>query len=287
MCEKLKDEFKNKIFLFFSHIKKMSYDYIFVKDVLLEKAVVFGHVSKATYYRLLIPKLLSKSIDKVLYVDLDVIFMKKIDVFWEFYIEQYSHFGVINLGMDYDYKTKLGISNKSTYFNAGVMMINLSWWRDFKVYDKSFDFIIKHPDKIILWDQDVLNYVLESKWFELPFEYNAQEPIFRKDMFKLFNPRYFIDAFFNPIIIHYSGGGSSKPWYKECRHLLKNHYVYYSYLARDYQKNNLKWFHFFGFDLKLNFLTILLFHLQNIYRKLLYFLISKMKITIISKVLFK
>ena len=272
LCEELSEVFKEKIKLFFKYYKSsLSFEFLYLNDELLDSALVFGHVSRATYYRLLLPKVIPETVETLLYLDVDIILKNDLKALWEFPIENKSHLGIINLGIEDAYKLNLGISMKSDYFNAGVILINIPWWRLNNVYEKSLDFIKSHPEKIILWDQDVLNVVLEGKWKELPFEYNAQEQIFREDMKSQYPIRNFLDSYYNPIIIHYTGGGHSKPWFKECRHELKNEYIYYYFKSRRFHVKTDKWLYFLGRDIKLNHITVFLILLQRFTRKLRYF----------------
>ncbi len=269
--ETLGVEFKTKIDFFFKVKSTFTYSLIQLRDSLLDEALVFGHVSRATYFRLLLTKVIPNNVNEILYLDVDIIINQNIGKLLEISISNYSHLGVINLGIEDNYKVNLGLLNTSTYFNAGVMMINLAWWRNESIYERSLDFIKNNSEKIILWDQDVLNVVLENNWKEIPFKYNAQEQIFRDDMRNEYPVLNFLDSCYNPTIIHYTGGGHSKPWFKECRHALKNEYIYYYYKSRRFQVKTDKWLYLFGRDIKLNHLTVLFVLLQRMNRKLIHF----------------
>lgn len=246
-------------------------DILYLDSDRLDGVIVNGHISKATYYRILLPEIISEEIEKILYLDVDIIVKGNIKTFWDLDLYDFSHLAVVNMGIDESFKMNLGMSPFNPYFNAGVLMINLNWWREHSVSQKSFEFITKYPDKVTLWDQDVLNVVLEEKWKEIPFEFNAQEQIFREDMKIQYPIRNFLDSYYNPIIIHYTGGGHSKPWFKECRHELKNEYIYYYYKSRRFHVKTDKWLYFLGRDIKLNHITVFLILLQRFTRKLRYF----------------
>lgn len=263
--EKLSEEFKIELEYFLTYQKSIKYNLVEINDSILEKTLVYGHVSRATYYRILLPVILDNNIETILYLDLDIIVNGDIQKFWDIDIKNYSHLGIVNVGIDNQFKNNLGISISSTYFNAGVLMINLNWWRENEVYKKSFAFMTQFPEKIILWDQDVLNVVLEGKWKELPFEYNAQESIFRKDL-ATYQQKEFKEAYFNPKIIHFTGGGHSKPWHKECRHELKNEYAFYHYKSKILRSPI--WIRFLDFDIRLTKLTLPLIYINRFLHQL-------------------
>ena len=211
------------------------YSYLNVERSLLKNAPVFGHVSLATYYRILIERLIPVEVKKALFLDVDIIINGSIDVFWDVEITNNSHIAIENYGINEEKKDQLFLSPEDKYFNAGVMMVNLDWWRENKVYETANQFMINYPNKIEFWDQDVLNSILAGKWIELPYSYNAQEFIFKDaELLKLNQPEVLV-AHYNPVIIHFTGSGDCKPWYYSCKHKYKD--SYYDYLDKTTFKN--------------------------------------------------
>ncbi len=105
------------------------------------------------------------------------------------------------------------------------MLINLSWWRSNDVYSKSIDYLKSHLERITFWDQDVLNAILYNDWFEFPLSYNAQSFLFSENTKFYSNKEK--EAINLPKIIHFTGGGDSKPWYYSNKHPYKKEYQYY------------------------------------------------------------
>jgi lipopolysaccharide biosynthesis glycosyltransferase len=227
LTEGLSKENEKLIGEFFRDFRN-SYLFLKLDPNLLKAAPVFGHVSLATYYRILIPKLLPTEVKKALFLDVDIIINANIDVFWEIELNRHSHIAVENYGISEQKKEELFLLSNQKYFNAGVMMINIDWWRENQIYEKANQFMINHPYKIEFWDQDVLNSILAGQWIELPYSYNAQEFIFSDHKLLNSNKDVVISAYYNPVIIHFSGGGHCKPWYYLCQHKYK--YKYYEFL---------------------------------------------------------
>jgi len=213
----------------FFKLKRNSFSRFQIDELLLKDAPVYGHVSLATYYRLLIPTILPQNIDRVLFIDCDIIINGSISLFWEKDILNYSHISVENGGDNSPFIKKIEMKIESKYFNAGVMLINIKWWRENNVFNKSIDFLKFNSEKITFWDQDVLNAILENKWLEFPLKYNAQSYLFGKsiDMDNLSYEE--LDAINNPLIVHFTGGGDSKPWHYNNQHPYKKVYQYFLY----------------------------------------------------------
>lgn len=224
-----------KIIRLFFRFKKHSFEIKYVDETLLKDAPVYGHVSLATYYRLLIPLLLPIEIEKVLFLDSDIIIVENIEQLWDFDVSIYSHIAVENCGDNKPFIEKLEIPSSSKYFNAGIMLINLNWWRSNDVYSKSIDYLKSHLERITFWDQDLLNAILYNDWFEFPLSYNAQSFLFSENTKFYSNKEK--EAINSPKIIHFTGGGDSKPWYYSNGHPYKNVYQYY--LSKSVFKNAL------------------------------------------------
>lgn len=101
-------------------------------------------VTKAAYYRLELAELLPESIDKVLYLDGDIIVRRSINDLWNTDISNYALAAVPD--------NNIGLDLRSGYFNSGVMLINLKYWREHNLREEYYRFIKNHPDRIRFWD---------------------------------------------------------------------------------------------------------------------------------------
>jgi lipopolysaccharide biosynthesis glycosyltransferase len=218
----------NKYLKSFVNINQVNW--LEINPELLKDAPLTHHVSLATYYRILLPDILDKNLNKVLFLDSDLIIRENITPLWQTEISQFSHAGVIEYGTDHQHKKSIGISEDSLYFNAGVMLINLDYWRDYNISQKAVQYIRENKEQITLWDQDVLNYIIESKWLPVEPKWNATAIVFKSE---LWEQRGFASQLCeqleqvknNPSIIHFTG--SAKPWHYYHNHPHKNDYYYY------------------------------------------------------------
>ena len=203
----LKLESKIRLRNVISNTSSFSLTFINSTDEQVKKLTAGGHISAATYIRFELPDRLFH-LKKVLYLDADLIISDDLSSLWNVDIGN-NFVGAVENPF-FDRYSSLGMSSKFGYFNAGVLLINLSLWRKNGVKDHVIDFLISHKKEAIMYDQDALNATFKGHWFKLPLRWNLQTPFLRRkrdlpDLKVEIN-----DAFMKPGIVHYST--SSKPW---------------------------------------------------------------------------
>ena len=172
------------------------------------------YITKPTYYRLFAADLLPKDIHKVIYLDCDIIVVGDIMPLWSQSIEGKALAGV----RDYsDYFVplckRLDSSSLYEYFNAGVMVCNLDYWRQNQLFERTRDFIKNNTGKLLYMDQDALNGVLQGECEMIQAKFNFQTALFRRDNWDYYSTetqRYYFDEVKDMIVIHYSS--TEKPW---------------------------------------------------------------------------
>lgn len=190
-----------------------------------------SYFSLVTYFRLFIPELMDLSVEKVIYLDCDLIVRGDIAKLWD--IDIGSHFvaavedaGNENMGDEgLALKKNLHIPIKFCYFNAGVLVINLAAWRIHNIGPKICDFIRANSEKISFCDQDGLNAVLFNQWRRLPVQWNVQTDFYELLHEKRILRADLLQALQNPQIVHYST--KSKPWRYMDSHPQKKEYYRY------------------------------------------------------------
>lgn len=186
------------------------------------------------YYRLLMAKILPETIKKVLYLDADIIVRHDLSELWNTSLEGLAVAGVPNASF-INHCERLGYASNLGYFNSGVLLFNLDYIRN-KELTKQFIYYIKaNPEKLIMPDQDVLNYVLRDCKLMLSVRNNAQEEFYRiPPVIKYVDDQSLEEGIRNPNIVHYTG---IKPWNSNSRHPLKN--LYYNYKNATIWRDNL------------------------------------------------
>jgi lipopolysaccharide biosynthesis glycosyltransferase len=130
--------------------------------------------SAANYYRLLAPRLLPTSISKILYLDSDIIIRGSLCDLWNTDVADCALAAVANFWDDH--RTDLGLAEGTKYFNSGVLLINLQFWRQNNVPERAISFAKENPEKVRFHDQDALNATLVHQWVEISPCLNWQDP---------------------------------------------------------------------------------------------------------------
>lgn len=185
------------------------------------------HLTIATYYRLLIADVLPPTVEKVLYLDCDIVVNKSIEELWNTDLRNYALAAVEELGCSpVDSYERLGYDRKYGYFNAGVLLINLDFWRKNDMTQVFFSYIAENFMKLKAHDQDVLNALLHDKCLLLSYKWNVEEGFYHYYMIKkMRHERVFSYILRNPAILHYSW--KPKPWDLGCKHPFRvNYYCY-------------------------------------------------------------
>lgn len=130
-------------------------------------------ISLATYYRLMLTELLPDTVHKVLYLDGDIIIRGSLKPLWDLDLTDSAVAGATDaIAGQVDLYNRLHYPPTKGYFNAGVLLINLDYWREHKVINLFNDFINNRANDIIYHDQDVLNGVFWGCKKTFPIKYN-------------------------------------------------------------------------------------------------------------------
>lgn len=137
-----------------------------------------------TMFRCSLPELLP-NLNRIIYLDADLFVNRDIKELWDVDICEYCLAGVADEGVDIHNYPKIlnkypGIK-KESYFNAGVLYMNLKKLREFGNLKKLVvDFLIENPEAD-LPDQDALNVLFHNKVLYLDGSWNQFVFMHRKD----------------------------------------------------------------------------------------------------------
>jgi lipopolysaccharide biosynthesis glycosyltransferase len=178
---------------------------------------------EAIYYRLIIPQLLGENIKKVLYLDCDIMVRGSLNELFETNLSSFGIAAVEDVLSPISPMIEaLGADPTFGYFNSGVLLINLEYWKENAITEKTLDFINDNLDVIQHPDQDALNYVLNKNWKKIHSKWNFlrgfQDRYYSKEHLLKDSNKESINY---PIILHFSG---VKPWSSRCRSIYKFEY---------------------------------------------------------------
>lgn len=180
------------------------------------------HFTIAMYFRLLIPDLLSQEYESAIYIDSDVVINGNISYLLEVNISNKILAAVTNPDGS-DAIKRLGMDETKMYFDSGLLIFNLNYWRKNKFHHKVLQYIQEYPDHLLYPDNDALNILINGEYMELNPMYSLQSNYIKNEQIDLNYYSKFGDIttmLHHPIVIQFAGG--HKPWH---------------YLSQDYYKD--------------------------------------------------
>ncbi len=169
--------------------------------------------SKETYYRLLLPDKLPDSIDRLFYLDVDVIVHGSLK---ELYESDFEGVDIMACPDSNNTRTVDSFTDKAKemffyrygndfkYFNAGVLLLNIEKMRGVNTFASYLKAMEEWNYEMPAFDQDVLNYVHFGKIKFISWE---KYDLFARQAYKA--GWTYLDAQRKNKIIHFAG---DKPW---------------------------------------------------------------------------
>ena len=183
-------------------------------------------ISMATYYRCLLSDILPRDIERVLYLDCDIVVLGNIRPFYDIALDDIGAAAVEDTGCKEAHRYDiLQYPMEYSYFNAGVLLINLEYWRTHNVPKACADYFHKYPERILFNDQDLLNSLLYQHKTFVPLKWNMQDGFYRNT--KAFSSEWYnvhAEELKHPVILPYT---NRKPWDYDSQHPLRNEYFKY------------------------------------------------------------
>lgn len=191
-----------------------------VPEHLFDEAPVVRYYSRAMYYRLLAAQLLPESLERVLYLDPDILVIGKVRPLYELDLRgklmaAAVHRGITDISSKVN-RLRLDTPEADGYFNSGVLVMDLAAMRRRIEPDEIFRYAQEHADKLILPDQDILNGRYGGELLEVDeslWNYDAR----RFDCYRLMSQgkKDMNWVIGHTAILHFCG--KSKPWQKSYR----------------------------------------------------------------------
>ncbi|MFV0419593.1 MAG: glycosyltransferase family 8 protein [Dysgonomonas sp.] len=233
----LKEKSKEKLSLICSQYRNASIMFYDAKEKIINLCYLsptdYQLLNNANYIRLFLGDILSENIDKVLYLDCDIIVSDNLSDLWNTNIENYSLAGVPDLHICCSHPetfNRLGYSDKEQYINSGVLLINLKYWREKNIISTFVNYAREKHGNLLLQDQDIINGVLYDSILSLPIRFNIINTYYWS---KNNDTAYYWDeiyaALIDPAIIHFTS--PEKPWLKLCMHPLKKEFIRYKNIS--------------------------------------------------------
>lgn len=184
--------------------------------------------------RLFLCEYLPVEVERALYLDCDIIINASIGELDRIALNQYYVAAVPELYMPVDKKALIGFEPDETYYNAGVLLINLSLWRSMNLESAFMDYYRSMNGRLLYNDQDIINYCCKNKILMLSHTYNMSTNLayFPRYFVKRLQPAYdtslkysYMQILKKPVIIHYMG--DERPWIAGNYNKYRRQYEYY------------------------------------------------------------
>lgn len=199
-----------------------------IDDEYFQDAPVILHYTKEMYYRLLAFKFLPKDLDRILYLDPDILVINPVRELYNTELDGYLYAAAFRntLAVKEINRIRLYPYKINAYFNSGVLLMNLELQRKVVNEESIYSFVEKNRSKLILPDQDIINTLYSTQIKSLDeklYNYDTRHYNYYKlTTNNLWDMDYIMR---NTVILHFCG--KKKPWRKGYRgkfHSLYKHY---------------------------------------------------------------
>lgn len=169
---------------------------------------------KQMYYRILAAKLLPERLDRVLYLDPDLVALHSLDELYSldfdgcwFVAATHTKKALTRVN-----QVRLGAEKYTPYINSGVMLLNLKELRENQSERELSDYVNRYARRLILPDQDIISALYGDKIKLVDYmRYNLSDRmlgIYNADPANKKRGMRWVCR--NTVIVHYCG--KNKPW---------------------------------------------------------------------------
>ncbi len=203
--------------------------YIFMDNEMFKGAPKVERYPYEIYYRIFAPLMLPQSVERILYLDSDLIVHKNIDELYNMNFEGNLFIACTQIRgfMQWFNRVRLGVNKHYFYMNTGVMVMNIKELRPIINQEAIFKFMKNNGWRMYLYDQDVLFRFFGNRIKLIdPKLYNLSDRYIT--FYNMRGPKHKIDADWvenNNVIVHYLG--RNKPWKDNYKGILANYYKRY------------------------------------------------------------
>lgn len=185
----------------------------------------------SSFLRIFIPQIVP-GIDKALFIDSDTYVCNGIKELYDIGIDNYYCAMSYNMPIYRDMLQEAQMNLNDGYYNAGIILLNLKAWREDEIQKKILKFYYDNGGNFPTDDQSVINAIVASKTFTLPYKYNAMIGTFYWSYYKFCKintevgnktKSEYLEAKHKPVIVHFNGPGV-RPWEKFCAHPFTSKY---------------------------------------------------------------
>ncbi len=216
----------------FCNSQKADFKHICISEKYFESAKITKRYPQSMYYRLLAAKILPKSLDRILYIDPDILVINNLKKLWEMEFPEGKVFAAAShaiIGNLTDNINKLRLDTDHSYFNTGVILMDLVKAREIVDMEEIIKNINESSDiELLLPDQDIFNSMYGKYTIEIPDElYNYDVRFYTAYLLNSENKHDLDWVMKNTCILHFCG--KKKPWRSRRYSMFSSLYKYFMY----------------------------------------------------------
>jgi len=195
------------------------------------EALLPDYLPAASLFRLRMEDLLPDYIDRVLYLDADVIVRRPLEELWMAELGESLAAAVRDpivpwagapMGLPW---REVGVAASAPYFNSGVLVIPLDRWRSEHVGRRGLELLARR--RLRHGDQCALNVLMEGRWAALDPSWNLQGGHLYENSLALVTESLDIlhASRSNPAIVHFNHSAWGRPWQPGCTHPFRQEWI--------------------------------------------------------------
>lgn len=183
-------------------------------------ATTASHLPDSTYFRLQMAEAFDASVERVLYLDVDMLVRKDLSELWELDLQGAPLAAVQSVNYPFagtrgavDDWAELGLDPRAPFFNAGFLLVDLPTWRRDRVAERALEYL-RSPHCGKGADQEALNVATSGGWVRVPPTWNQQTPMLdnQHGAHLFFDAEAIEEARTDPAIVHFQT--RPKPWHR-------------------------------------------------------------------------
>lgn len=190
-----------------------------------------------SYVRLFLDDILPVSVERVLYLDGDVLITDSLQELWHIDLQGKCAAAVTD-SIGESYYEMFRLSKNARYCNSGVILMDLIRWRKQKIGDKVAEYVREHNGYVFFMEQTVFNAVLDSQIYILHPRYNVfslmqcmsyDEHMYLRRPERFYAKKFIREAVEKPCLVHLTTCFFiiNRAWIKNNNHPFKEIYLKY------------------------------------------------------------
>lgn len=234
----ISDANKDRLLSVCSKYQREKLRFISARDIskILSMDVSTDRGSLSQYARLFVSRDLPDTLERVLYLDCDIIINDSLAPLWNLDLEGKT-IAALKDAFSKQYRKNIDLQPNDVMFNSGVMLIDLKKWKENHIEKKLLAFIKRHRGIIQQGDQGALNAVLSKDTYCFHPRFNSvtifydftypEMMVYRKPV-DFYSEKDVRQAVEHPVIIHYTTSFTSvRPWIEGSQHPYRDKWLLY------------------------------------------------------------